>query len=230
MHAPIRLEGEIGGILSIEAGEGCVLTERDRVFLQRLIDAVSPALARCQAEKRSALFSLLAFSLSTATGPTEAARIIVDTAEELVGWDSCSVYVYDADAGQGKSVLHLDEIAGQRVSIGTLERLNAPGPVARKTMTEGPQLILRDREEWTHGLLPFGDHTRPSMSLMFVPLRLGKRVIGIMSLQSYARNAYNERDMQLLQTLADHCAGALERTRIEEALRESQAGQSASKS
>ena len=58
---------------------------------------------------------------------------------------------------------------------------------------------------------------------MFVPVRHGERVAGILSIQSYTPRAYDPDDLAVLQTLADHCGSALERLRIEEALRESQA-------
>ena len=44
-----------------------------------------------------------------------------------------------------------------------------------------------------------------------------------MSIQSYTPQAYDCSDLDLLETLADHCGGALERLRVEAALRESQA-------
>jgi len=43
--------------------------------------------------------------------------------------------------------------------------------------------------------------------------------VGILSIQSYTPNAYTEEDLAVLQSLADHGASALERTRTEEELR-----------
>ena len=58
---------------------------------------------------------------------------------------------------------------------------------------------------------------------MFVPVRHGDHIAGILSIQSYRAGAYRRADVEILQALADHCGGALERLRVEEALRESQA-------
>ena len=44
-----------------------------------------------------------------------------------------------------------------------------------------------------------------------VPIRSGERVLGVISLQSKRRAAYSEADEQLLQTIADQVAAALER-------------------
>jgi two-component system cell cycle sensor histidine kinase/response regulator CckA len=54
-------------------------------------------------------------------------------------------------------------------------------------------------------------------------VRHGERVAGILSIQSYSPQAYGADELAVLQTLADHCGSALERLRIEAALRESQA-------
>jgi light-regulated signal transduction histidine kinase (bacteriophytochrome) len=54
---------------------------------------------------------------------------------------------------------------------------------------------------------------------MYVPIRSGEKIIGVLSIQSYAAAAYDSRTLKLLQALADQCGGALERVRAEENLR-----------
>ena len=110
----------------------------------------------------------------------------------------------------------MDIINGQRQDvIGPYALLTPPGPIAQRTMREGPQLILRDlATPIAKGLDRFGDVTRPSLSLMFVPFRIGPTVVAVFSMQSYSINAYNQKDLNLLQTLANYCAGAIERIRL----------------
>jgi PAS domain-containing protein len=47
--------------------------------------------------------------------------------------------------------------------------------------------------------------------------------VGLLSIQSYTPQAYAERDLQLLQILADHCGDALRRIEVAEALRAAEA-------
>jgi signal transduction histidine kinase len=49
--------------------------------------------------------------------------------------------------------------------------------------------------------------------MMYVPIRHGWKQVGILSIQSYKPNAYTESDLERLQALANHCAGAMERIR-----------------
>jgi PAS domain S-box-containing protein len=94
----------------------------------------------------------------------------------------------------------------------------------RLIMKEGAQLINRDQEAPLGlPLVPFGDTTRLSASMMYVPVRSGSTVIGVLSVQSYAPRAYAQDDLRLLQTLADHCGGTLARIKVAESLREAEA-------
>src|SRR5208337_2759423 len=45
---------------------------------------------------------------------------------------------------------------------------------------------------------------------------------GLITLESYAAKSYNPKSLETLQALADHCGGALDRIRTEEALRKAQ--------
>ncbi|MBI4326127.1 MAG: PAS domain S-box protein [Chloroflexi bacterium] len=175
---------------------------------------------RKRAEKRNAAFSNLGLRLSSATTQKDAAWIIVQVADELWGWDACTVDLYSSEEDTVRSVLALDTINGRRVEIAP-RRLDAkPSPRARRIMTQGSELILREPPiVLPPDSIPFGDEARPSASLMLVPIRNGPRVIGLLSIQSYTPKAYTPENLQTLQALADHCGGALERIRAEETSR-----------
>jgi len=57
---------------------------------------------------------------------------------------------------------------------------------------------------------------------LLAPIRNRTKVIGILSIQSYTLNAYEQSDLNTLQALADHCGGALERLSAESALHQSE--------
>lgn len=68
------------------------------------------------------------------------------------------------------------------------------------------------------GLTTFGYHQRRSRSLMFAPIRWEEKTVGVLSVQSYTPNRYDESDLRLLEMFADQCGGALVRARAEERL------------
>jgi hypothetical protein len=162
------------------------------------------------------MFASLGFQLSTARTPLEAANMIIKAADDMMGWDSCSVYLIHPETGLGEDVIHMDIVDGTRRHLSENDGTGILGEIAKKTIKDGAQLLLRDSAESTHGLRTFGDRGRFSLSLMFVPIRSGGGISGVMSIQSYSRNAYNRKDLEMLQGLADHCAGAFDRTRVDE--------------
>ncbi len=62
-----------------------------------------------------------------------------------------------------------------------------------------------------------GDMSKVSASLLYAPLRLGERVVGVISAQSYEPNAYSPRDVELLEGIGIHVAVALQNARLFEA-------------
>lgn len=214
IYAPVRVEGEVTGLITVQSYTSGRFQKADCDLLQKIADAVAPALARCQAERRSRAFSSLGFRLSTATSPGEVARIIVDTADSLLGWDAAYVYLYDASRQYTESILHVDTVGGKRTDVNPDLPCGPASPLAQRAIREGALLITRDEPRFTGDTDPYGDRTRPSMTLMVVPLRSMDRITGVLSIQSYTPRAYDARDLSLLQDLADHCSGALERARF----------------
>jgi len=88
-------------------------------------------------------------------------------------------------------------------------------------MEHGSELILREPTCQPGGdSIMIGDISRPSKSLICVPLRREDQAIGVLTLQSYTANAFTPEDLRTLEALADHVSGALERIHAETALRE----------
>src|SRR5439155_14815140 len=117
-------------------------------------------------------------------------------------------------------VINIDTIGGKRTDVPPTHIGQPPTPTMRRVLEQGAPLQLRpDPEVAPPEMGTFGDAGRRSASLMHVPIRRGQKVIGILSIQSYSPRAYDEKELGFLQTLADQCAGAMERVRAEEDLR-----------
>jgi len=178
---------------------------------------------RKRLEFQKAQITQLSHRLNSAATPAEAARIIVDTADTLLGWDACHLALYSQQQDKMLALLNIDEINGRRQDVTPAHFVTEPTRFERRVLAEGGCLILRGGvSDEELGLARFGDLDRPSASLLFAPIRDGARVTGVLSIQSYGEHAYSGDELGLLQFLADHCGGALERLRAEEALRESE--------
>jgi len=183
-------------------------------------------------KKRSAqrwtALSRLGRALNSATSAKEAAQSIVDAADELFGWDAATLDLYDEESDIAASILAVDTIDGKRTSCRPAVHWSQPSKLARTVLANGAQLILRKIDDLPNSQTHmFGDANKPSRSLMLVPIRQGNHTIGILSIQSYRLNAYNQADLDLFQMFADYAAGALnriaaeeERSRVEQRLKE----------
>ncbi|HEY8224055.1 MAG TPA: PAS domain S-box protein, partial [Pyrinomonadaceae bacterium] len=175
------------------------------------------------AEARSGAFATLALRLSGAMTQLDAARIIADTANELFSWDSCNLDLYDGGTDLIHALLNMDTINGERVDVTDSIAELKPTPRSRRIIELGPELTLRKEPvNFDDDSIPFGDTSRPSASLMGVPICHADTVIGLLSIQSYAPDAYDDADLRDLQALAAYCGAALNRFRTEESLRKSE--------
>lgn len=188
-----------------------------QVTLQRDHSTPSPV-ERKRAEVRATAFQSLGQRLNTAATPREAAEIIMEVADQLVGWDACWLDLCDFDTGQSHSVLLVDLVAGERREVASVDIRLTDDSLAWRAAQEGAFRILHTEETLQQSLekyVSFGDLTRPSASLLCAPIRCGSRTFGALSVQSYALNAFTETDLETLQALADYCSGALQRTLVE---------------
>jgi PAS domain S-box-containing protein len=172
---------------------------------------------RKQMEKVRSCLSQLGQRLSLLSDGQQAARTVADIAQDLLGWDACFLRLRSPDLARVQYMFYMDTVEGRRVEVPSPPRSAPPGPMEERVMRDGAQIILRSSEsDGTPGLIPFGDTGRRSASLLFVPLRHRGQHLGQFSIQSYRVGAYDRAALDLLQTLADHAAGALERIRAEQ--------------
>ncbi len=200
-----------------------IVAERTRQLWAANEELLADISVRKQTELRLSAFAALGKRLSAAQNPKVAAQVIVQAADQLIGWDACLCALYSPDDDRLHYLLSMDLIDGQRTECQIEPPDQKPGPLAQKAFHEGPQLILRDNAAaFPPDTIPFGDAKRPSASILCVPIRNGAGLIGILTIQSYKPRAYDQHHLQTLQALADHCGSALHRIKSEEALRQTE--------
>lgn len=213
----LELVSRKGRKLWVEVRESPVVLHGGTVAI---VGSLTNITQRKRSEQIVQRLTQLSRELGAAGDTAAAAHAVVEAAQDLLGWDACHLRIRSEDLQRAFHVLAMDTLNGRRVSVPSA--LNDElTPLERRVMNEGPQLILREAAAFEN-LRPFGNTSRPSASLLFVPLRHQGRYLGLFSIQSYQFHAYDRAALDLLQTLADQAAGALERLRAEAALRESE--------
>jgi len=224
-HLP-KVREELEGRLKERVEEMAKLNDELKQHRERLTKAgdelKNEIAAHQRAEVRSVAFLKLGKELGAAHTPNDAARVIAGVAHELSGWDACSFDLYSAEENRISPILNIDTVNGRPAEVPPTYSGPEPSPIMQRVIKEGAQLILRSGPSNSHtDYLLFGDRARLSASLMYVPIRGGTKVVGFLSVQSYAPGAYDQEDLDTLQALADHCGAALERIRAEETMRRS---------
>ena len=164
------------------------------------------------------IFANLGKDLASTASAEAAAQIIVEAANTLIGWDACYLILYDPQkGGTPRPLLSIDTTKGMRITQRDAFP-KTPSENMLRAIAEGGFISLYAGFFEMESSLTFGDRTQRTLSQMFVPVVSGSRTIGVLSIQSYTRNAYQNPQLELLQTLASHCAGALERIWAQEAL------------
>ncbi len=179
--------------------------------------------ALANAHHHASVLAQLGRELAEADTARAAALAILEAARQLIGWDASWIEFWDEEKQAFENPVNFDLIDGERREVTTPPiSLRTISPAVRTAMQEGAYLHLRENE--ADGVADshlFGTRRR-SLSRMFVPIRRADRLLGIFSIQSYRHHAYDQAALDLLQSLAHHCAGALVRIQARAALTESE--------
>lgn len=228
MYVPIRSREHSFGVLSIQSYRPNAYRHADLEGLQVLADYCAGALERLIAEDRvraqtaiAECYARLGQRMATAMSIEETSHGIAEAAEELFRWDSMLILVATDDGRYVRWGFAMDTVGGLQVRADLPVVGQPPSPLMVRVMRDGPLMILR-REDAVAQSPPsqrFGDLSRESASLLYVPLRVGDRAIGVMSVQSYTAGHYNEKHLEQFQALADHCSVAIARAMAMETAR-----------
>jgi two-component system cell cycle response regulator len=164
------------------------------------------------------VFARLGKELSATSNAVAAAEIILNAADELIGWDACYLILYDPDqGGRPRPLLAIDTINKKRMIEYDVVP-EKPSENMLRAIREDGFLSLYEGAFEISPSLSFGDRRQRTLSQLFVPVRSGARTIGVLSIQSYQLRAYTQNSLETLKTLSNHCAGAMERIWAQEAL------------
>jgi PAS domain S-box-containing protein len=165
---------------------------------------------RRQVEHRNQIFSKLSHRMSSATNAAEAAMIICEAADGLFKWDDFALDLYSVETDEVFSLLNITTVEGKRVEVPASLQPKTANALIRRVVGRGAELLSSVEAK---------DH---SAATMLAPILKGAQVIGILFIQNNLPGSYTQRDLEMLQTLADQCGGALERVRAREQLLESE--------
>lgn len=129
--------------------------------------------------------------------------------------DAPVVFIALNDTEGGRVVFLLENGVAGRLE----NRRVRPGSATASVLRDGQAILKRNIEDWTEGRSPLNLPGQPQsddrISAVFVPLKFGREIIGVLSVQSEQPQAYDDADVELLQTCALYLSVRIHQAQIE---------------
>jgi GAF domain-containing protein len=223
---PIPVNGETWGVMALISRETRAFDADELTLLQAVAHQVGQAVARAallaegrEKSRRLETLARLAQTLTATLSLDDVFHRVVDAAIELFGSSTAQLWLVDDD-GQHVS---RRAAAGSQPSPDDVERVAVgEGLVGRVVATREPLTAvdaLRDpRARNVERVRAEG-----VVSVGMVPLLLGARVLGALTIGVRARREYTADELRLLGSLASHAANAINNAQLyREATRQAQ--------
>jgi len=178
----------------------------------------------CREERiRKALIHLGKKS-SAAINYKQVARLVLKTADELIGWDAGFLIIYSEDEDNIHEKFLINKLNGRRKEVLLSPDKVIKTSIIKQIFKQGARLISRDTvlKRKISGLVKLGGIKHQSNFLMFTPIKKGNKNLGVLSIQSHNAKAYNKQDLEILRVLADYCCDMIERTIVQNRLKQSE--------
>ncbi len=219
---PLVAGGQVIGTLGLDTTDpDYVYGEQEIRLAETLASQMAIAIEKQrlfdQTRQRAQELTVLNEMARALSGTLDEAELFATTyryLKQLMPTDAFMAWLYDDETRQvtRPALWDLDQFYSDD------EPPRAPsGSVARVIETGEPVFINWTREEIAEQKRRLQDivgSSDPSASLMFVPLRLGQRVRGVISVQSYQQNAYGEPQVALLISASNYLVTALENAHL----------------
>ena len=160
----------------------------------------------------------LARNLTVSLEPREVGIIAAALLHNLFGYDAFALYKIDLDISLAVGLFSQDTFAGEDKPVEVETEAIAFNIKNEVTTFVLPAPVLFNRKEFEakYSVFPFGDNTRLSQSLVFVPIFWEGVQIGLFTLQSYTPENFQDDDLPKLKIFANQIGGALVRAQADE--------------
>ncbi|MGD9144828.1 MAG: GAF domain-containing protein [Anaerolineae bacterium] len=213
---PIKVKGQVIGVLDVQSDRLNAFDDSDLVVLQSLANQAAIAIENARlfvAEQRRAE----QFRVIGEVGRHMTTILDIDQLlEEIVSLirDTFGYYLVDIALIEGDD-LNVRAGAGDRFGDPDFQPPNleveGPGIMARVARTGEPLLVPDVSQEPLYCALPDGLKTQSELA---VPLKTKTSVIGVLDVQSDRLDAFDDSDLVMLQALAHQAAFAIENARF----------------
>ncbi len=208
---PLKIEERVIGVINAESDHLEAFTAADERLLVTLAGQLSTAIDRLRVEStnRHRAEQLATLYRASQEGvdslkPIQVYVAIHQAAAQLVPTDAFVITLLD-EARQEIIPAYLVD-RGKPIEANPI--LTQEG-LSGYVIATGKALLINDPQQFEEMQIVWAGEADAVQSILAVPLRLGGKVFGMLSSQSYQPGAYSAEDLQTLSTLANRAAFAI---------------------
>jgi diguanylate cyclase (GGDEF)-like protein len=219
--APVRVKGRVVGFLDLTSLTPDFFNQGHASRLQAFADQAAMAIENArlfeEAQRRAEQMTALLDIGLTVTSGLDMELILHSMLERCKGVLPIEVFyiaIFDPDTGLIDQRLFYDRGEFRSFAPHSIRQMpGLSGHIIRTRQTlHVPDTFSSDfRDRFPE---PFRTGETPTRSYVGVPMVVGDRAVGIISMQSYQPNAYSVSQIRLLETIATQAAGAVENSRL----------------
>ncbi|MFB0538199.1 MAG: GAF domain-containing protein [Anaerolineae bacterium] len=220
LAVPLQVGRKTLGVLDVHSNRLEALKAADVPNLQAVAGQIAVAIenARLFKEWQDHVSELAALNrIAQATGSTMRLEglleALYEAIQDLIGAATFFIALYDKDSEMISFPFYMDD--------GVRYRAREPMPLgeglASVVIASKKPLLIRDFEKDKKrfpGKKPTIGSGRPARSWLGVPFILQEEAVGLMAIQDYEAEAFDERHVQLLSSIASHVMVAIEKARL----------------
>lgn len=213
---PLRIGERVIGVINAESEEIGGFNRSDEQLLSTIAGQLATAIERLRAEaalrrraSQLAILSRVSHEIAASLVPGQVYQAIHRAAAQLMNAETFLIVLLDVSRNQLVPVYFVDRghpIDAPPIPTGT--------GLSGHVISTGETLLINNRDELEDIQVARAGAAEASRSILAVPLRLGEKVFGMLSCQSYQSYAYDLEDQQTLSLLANQAATAIENARL----------------
>lgn len=214
---PLVYKGEVIGLATLNSYKINRYTSEDAEFAFAVANQATIAIGNArlyqqalQASERRAILHRISQDIIRFTQDTE--KIYAAIHEAAAKLMPCDVFLITLVKDDKTEISAVYAVEGENRY--TPENVPAQKGFSADVIHSGKSLILKDESEIAQTRAVHFGSPRRVRSVAAVPMRIGEKVIGMISAQSYEPNSYGEEELALLEMLATHAATAIENVRL----------------
>lgn len=213
---PLKIGERVIGVLNAERELVNGFSDSDERLLSTVAGQLATAIDRLRAEsavhRRAGQLSILSSISQEVVAsliPDQVYAAIHRAAAQLMYVEVFLIVLQDEDQQEMFPVYCMDQNGPIHA-----ESIPAYQSLSSYITTTGKSLLVNSQEEFANLGLQDLTGTKKELSLLAVPLRLGGKVFGMLSCQSFQSREYHQDNLDTLRTLANQAAIAIENARL----------------